>query len=512
MFNKITIIGVGLIGGSIGLAVKEKKLAGRVIGVCRHQQSLEKAKEKGLIDEGTLDCPAAVKDADLVILAAPVLQIIDTAKEIMPVLKKGCLITDAGSTKAEIVRQIEGILPQGVYFVGAHPVAGSEKRGADFARGGLFDHSLCILTRTAKTNRAALEQISRFWQRLGCRTIALSPREHDRHLAWISHLPHLVAAQLVKTAKDSLPFAAGGFADTTRIAASDPQVWMDIFFTNKRFIIQAVDKYIKNLKLVRQMIQEDERAKLSAELKKIKKLRDSLFPRYLSLKKNIIAIDGPAGAGKSTVARKLAEQLDILYVDTGAMYRALTLRALKKDIPLEDEQALTELARRADIQLCMEGAALKILLDGEDVSGAIRQQSLTEKVRYAARVAGVREEMVKMQRKLAESAPMAVLEGRDIGTVVFPDARYKFYLDAKPEERVNRRVKELKQMGQDVTVEEISADITKRDVSDMTRAVAPLVKAADAVYIDTTNLGITEVVNKILGEIVLCRVNNSATR
>ncbi|MFH1245264.1 MAG: (d)CMP kinase [Candidatus Omnitrophota bacterium] len=515
MFNKITIIGVGLIGGSIGLSVKEKKLAGRIIGVCRHQQSLEQAVEKGLIDQGTLDCRAAIKDADLVILSAPVLQIIDIAKKIAPHLKEGCLLTDAGSTKAAITREIESVLPPGVYFVGAHPLAGSEKRGAAFARRGLFDNSLCILTRTPKTNRLALERIKKFWQELGCRTRVLSVQEHDRHLALSSHLPHLVAAQLVKTAKNSLAFAAGGFADTTRIAASDPQMWADIFFTNRKFIVQSVDKYIKNLKLVRKSIQLGERKKLSAELKKIKRLRDSLFspdcsgavslPRSGQAawtgKNVIIAIDGPAGAGKSTVAKKLAKRLGMLYVDTGAMYRALTLKAVKENVLLSDEQALAKLARSADIRLCMKGDALKIILDGEDVSKDIRQPSLTEKVRYVAKVRAVREEMVKMQRRLAESQPAAVLEGRDIGTVVFPDARYKFYLDAQAEQRVERRFQELKRMGQDVTVEDIRADIIQRDTSDMTRTVAPLVKAEDALYIDTTELGIQEVVDKILKKI-----------
>ncbi len=213
---------------------------------------------------------------------------------------------------------------------------------------------------------------------------------------------------------------------------------------------------------------------------------------------NIIAIDGPAGSGKSTVAKGLAKRLGFLYVDTGAMYRALTLKAIKERINLNDEEALARLARRTNIQLKMQGGTLKVILDGEDVSRAIRKQSLTEKVRYVARISGVRNEMVKLQRRIVKCAKAAVLEGRDIGTVVFPNAKYKFYLDAKKNERIRRRFKELKKMGQKVCVEEITKDINKRDKSDMTRDVAPLLKARDAIYIDTTDLKAEEVVGKII--------------
>lgn len=213
---------------------------------------------------------------------------------------------------------------------------------------------------------------------------------------------------------------------------------------------------------------------------------------------NIIAIDGPAGSGKSTVAKGLAKRLGFLYVDTGAMYRVLTLKAIEEKINFTDEEALGQLARRVNIQLKMQGDTLQVLLDGKDVSETIRQQSLTEKVYYVARLARVRKEMVKLQRRLAQKAKGAVLEGRDIGTVVFPNAKYKFYLDANAHERINRRFKELQQMGQKVNVKEISEDIKKRDKSDMTRDVAPLVKAKDAVYIDTTALNVNDVVEKIL--------------
>ena len=276
-FNKVTIIGVGLIGGSIGLAIKKKKLAKEIIGVCRHKESLRRARQLGAIDKGRLDYKGALKGADLAILAAPIGQIIKIGKKIAPYLKEGCLVTDVGSTKLEVVREIERAYGRRrVFFVGAHPLAGSEKRGSNFARADLFQGAVCILTKTAKTSLPALKKISKFWKDLGSRITVLPARRHDEIVALISHLPHLAAGQLVKAARGSLAFAASGFFDTTRIASSDAEVWTDIFLTNKRFVIQAIDKYVKNLETIKKLIRKEDRKRLSAEFKKIKALRDGL--------------------------------------------------------------------------------------------------------------------------------------------------------------------------------------------------------------------------------------------
>lgn len=275
--NKIAIIGVGLIGGSVGLAVKRKKLAREIAGVCRHKQSLQRAERKGAIDRGALDYKDAVSGADLVILATPVNQIIKLAKKIIPYLKRGCLVTDAGSTKLEIVRSIEkAYARKHFHFVGAHPLAGSEKKGVIEARADLFEGAICILTRTGKTDSSALKKAAAFWSGIGCRTKVLTAQRHDKVVALISHLPHLAAAQLVKAAKGNLDFASSGFCDTTRIASSGAEIWADIFLTNKKFITQAIDRYIKNLKIVKDLISRGDKARLSAEFKKIKTLRDAL--------------------------------------------------------------------------------------------------------------------------------------------------------------------------------------------------------------------------------------------
>ncbi len=212
----------------------------------------------------------------------------------------------------------------------------------------------------------------------------------------------------------------------------------------------------------------------------------------------IIAIDGPAGAGKSTVAKLLARKLKFLYIDTGAMYRALTLKALEEKIDIKDTDAIIKLAHSSAISLLNNpDGSLKVLLDGRDVSSAIRQPAITQFVSDVAKIKEVRSVMVDLQRKLGNQGD-AVLDGRDIGTVVFPDADKKFYVDADFKERVSRRHKESVGLGQIVTSEEVSADLSNRDNIDSNRKVAPLKKADDAIYIDTTNLTIEEVVNKLL--------------
>ncbi|MDD5173902.1 MAG: (d)CMP kinase [Candidatus Omnitrophica bacterium] len=216
--------------------------------------------------------------------------------------------------------------------------------------------------------------------------------------------------------------------------------------------------------------------------------------------KIIVAIDGPAGSGKSTVSKIVAKKLALLYIDTGAMYRALTLKAMRLGLNLEDEDALVSLAKSSRISL-EEKDKLNVFLDGEDVSLAIRTPDVTANVKYIARVPGVRHEMVALQRSIGQKYGGAILEGRDIGTVVFPNADYKFYLDASPEERAKRRCKELIESGEAVSELSVKKDILTRDNSDMKRSVGALKRCDDAIFIDTTDLSIDGVAEKILSYI-----------
>ncbi len=277
MFNKVAIIGVGLIGGSLGLAIKKKKLAKEVIGVTSRKASLSAAKARGAIHKGTLNFKHAVKDADLVIVATPVKMIPGIIRIISPSLKKGCIVTDVGSTKQEIVTKIEKQLPKNIYFVGGHPLAGREKRGVSAARAGLFENTICILTPTPKTNQNALAKTKRFWKELGASSVSLLPSEHDKILSQVSHLPHLVVAALVSSVDPkSLKFASTGFKDTTRIAAGDAVIWRDVCLSNKKAIIKAIDKFTSNLSGLRKSIAKGDKQALARSFKRAKKLRDSL--------------------------------------------------------------------------------------------------------------------------------------------------------------------------------------------------------------------------------------------
>jgi cytidylate kinase len=215
----------------------------------------------------------------------------------------------------------------------------------------------------------------------------------------------------------------------------------------------------------------------------------------------IIAIDGPAGAGKSTIAKSIAKELGYLYIDTGAMYRALTLKAIEQNVDISDSQTLIALAGKTAINLYNNpDGSLKVLLDGRDVTQEIRQPRITQIVSDIAKIKEIRQILVKLQRAMGEKNN-SVLDGRDIGTVVFPCAEKKFYLDADAKCRARRRYKELTESGQKTTLQEVEEDVLKRDRIDSTRAFAPLKKADDAMYIDTTEMSIEEVVHEVLKQI-----------
>lgn len=215
----------------------------------------------------------------------------------------------------------------------------------------------------------------------------------------------------------------------------------------------------------------------------------------------IIAVDGPAGAGKSTVSKILAKKLGFLYIDTGAMYRALTLKAIESNIQAQDTQALIKMAHDTSINLTNNpNGSLQVSLDGRDVSRLIREPRITKLVSDIAKIKGVREVMLNLQRNLGK-VTNSVLDGRDIGTVVFPDADKKFYIDANFSVRVKRRYKELLEVDKSLDRKDVEIDLHNRDTIDSTREFAPLKKADDAIYIDTTHMTIEEVVDKLLKEI-----------
>ena len=255
LFRRVAIVGVGFMGASLGLAIKKKGLARGVVGIGRQETSLKEAMNLGAIDEWTLDFNKGTVGADLIVLAVPVNTVLDIIEMLGKEHRHGCIITDLGSTKAEIVARAEKVLHPSLLFVGSHPLVGSEKRGPAHANAQLYEGAVCVMTPTDKTNRLAREKIKQFWTQLGSSVKLMTPQEHDQVLAYISHLPHLTAFALMKAVPDNyLDQATQGLKDITRIAASDPQVWRDITLSNHKPILEALDEVVKVLASVRKAI------------------------------------------------------------------------------------------------------------------------------------------------------------------------------------------------------------------------------------------------------------------
>ena len=277
LFRKITIIGVGLIGGSIARAVKKHRLAREVIGFSQRHSTLTTALKAKIIDQGYHDVKKAVANADLVILATPVSIITGMLSIIGPHLKRNCIITDVGSTKVSIVNAADEHLPNPSLFVGSHPLAGSEKKGVQYSDSELFKDTLCIMTPKKGTNRGAREKVKRLWSKIGARVKMLSPEEHDRILGYISHFPHIWAYALMETIpSDCLDYAASGLKDTTRIASSTPQVWNDICLGNAKNIVAAIDEIVGNLATLRSAIKSGDSKSLIEHFDIAKKKRDKI--------------------------------------------------------------------------------------------------------------------------------------------------------------------------------------------------------------------------------------------
>ena len=277
LLDSLAIVGVGLIGGSVGLATKACSASRHVVGIGRNPEALARAKALGAIDEFTTDLAAGVRSADVVVFCSPVDLIARQAREAAASAKVGALFTDAGSTKGNIVRDLDGSLSDRVRFVGAHPLAGSEKQGVEHARADLFDGRVCVLTPTAMTDPAAAERATLFWRSLGCVVKRLTPEEHDLALATTSHLPHLIAALLAGQLPDNWrAFAATGFRDTTRVAAGDPALWTAIARENALALSLALDQFSDRLTTLRAAVLNRNADALTDILTAGKKVRDAL--------------------------------------------------------------------------------------------------------------------------------------------------------------------------------------------------------------------------------------------
>jgi prephenate dehydrogenase len=270
-FNKVTIIGVGLIGGSVAKALKTAGIAGSITGFGRSKATLELALKLGAIDHVGQGTTQAVEHADLVVLAAPVGTFESTVREIALHMKKGAILTDVGSVKGSLVNRIEAMLPAGVHYVPSHPIAGKEKHGVAEASGALFQGAKCILTPTTRTDPQALEVVKAMWTAVGANVVLMDADAHDHIFAAVSHLPHTAAFAMVNTVaefsagpENYISFSGAGFRDFTRIAASSPEMWRDVCLLNGENIIEMIEQYQLALNSIKKAIEHRDADKLDA--------------------------------------------------------------------------------------------------------------------------------------------------------------------------------------------------------------------------------------------------------
>lgn len=285
LFEKIALIGIGLIGSSLARVVRREGLAGHIAISTRRPETLKRAEELQLGDSYTTDAKLAVRDADLVIVSVPVGASGAVAEEIAPALKKGAILTDVGSTKQSVVAQMSPFIPEGVHFIPGHPLAGTENSGPDAGFPDLFDNRWCIFTPLPDTDPNALEKLSEFWRRCGSNIDTMTPEHHDMTLAIVSHLPHIIAYNIVGTADDLanvtksevIKYSASGFRDFTRLAASDPTMWRDVCLHNKDAILEMLARFSEDLSSLQRAIRWGDGDKLF-----------DLFTRTRAIRRSII--------------------------------------------------------------------------------------------------------------------------------------------------------------------------------------------------------------------------------
>jgi cyclohexadieny/prephenate dehydrogenase len=286
LFERVALVGLGLIGSSIARAARHMNLARAIVAIDADERVVARVRELGIAEEATTDAAAGVKDADLVILCVPVGVCGRVAEAMRPGLKPGCIVSDVGSVKASVVAQVQPHLPEGVHFVPAHPVAGTEHSGPDAGFSTLFHNRWCILTPPEGTDEGAVERVRAFWTAMGSNVEIMTAQHHDLVLAITSHVPHLIAYNIVGTAADLetvtqgevIKFSAGGFRDFTRIAASDPTMWRDVFLHNREAVLEMLGRLNEDIALLARAIRWGEGDKLF-----------DLFTRTRAIRRGIIS-------------------------------------------------------------------------------------------------------------------------------------------------------------------------------------------------------------------------------
>jgi cyclohexadieny/prephenate dehydrogenase len=280
-WNKVTLIGVGLLGGSLGLALRERRVASLVVGYVRRAATAKDCKRIGALDLATQDLREAVKDAELVVLCTPIAQMAPLVEELAPFLSPRAIVTDVGSVKNSVVGLLSPAVSRaGAHFIGSHPMAGSERTGVNAARADLFVDAVCVVTPAPGANRNALKAVTDLWTAVGARVLRLSPGLHDELVSRSSHLPHVVAAQLAnlvlnpRSARHQAALCANGFRDTTRIASGSPEMWRDIALANRKNLLAAIDSFVGGLTDFKRALKAGDAAAVTRFFEQAKTQRD----------------------------------------------------------------------------------------------------------------------------------------------------------------------------------------------------------------------------------------------
>jgi cyclohexadieny/prephenate dehydrogenase len=285
IFDKVAIIGIGLIGSSIAKAIKKTQISNNISGYAKTHKTRQKVRELGYIDCVENDLVSAIKDADLIILCVPVGSNREILQEISSSLKKGSILTDVGSVKAEVIHQISDLIPHGVSFIPGHPIAGTEFSGPESGFAELLEDKWCILTPYGDFDKNSLNKVKSFWERIGMLVDIMEAEQHDLILAITSHIPHLIAYNIVGTATDLekvtkkqvTQYAAGGFRDFTRIASSDPIMWRDVFLNNKEAVLEMLGRFMEDLTDLQKAIRWKDGKKLEELFTKTRKIRQGII-------------------------------------------------------------------------------------------------------------------------------------------------------------------------------------------------------------------------------------------
>lgn len=284
-FKKVALIGLGLMASSLSLAMQRKGLAGVICGHARSQETRDKALELGLVNDVFKDPAEAVIGADLIILCVPVGVCGSLAEKVKEALMPGSILTDVGSVKSQVILDVKPHVPNGVHFIPAHPVAGTEDSGPEAGFAELYDGRWCILTPLEDADKSAVAKLKAFWQECGSFVEIMTATHHDKVLAITSHIPHLIAYNIVGTAaeleqdtlSEVIKFSAGGFRDFTRIAASDPVMWRDIFLNNKEAVLEMLGRFSEDLSALQRAIRRDDQEALFAHFARTRAIRRSII-------------------------------------------------------------------------------------------------------------------------------------------------------------------------------------------------------------------------------------------